>query len=361
MTVTKNIYKVTKTKQLIDLNNDKVNFKLTFNVKSANNEPFYTLIVNQTSLDNGDELNYKNVTNGSIAGEIVSDKNNYQNYFLIIKADSPCDCEVTIDIEEIQPNLQQIQNDQMQQQMQQQMMQQQQMQQQMMQQQQMQQQMMQQQQMQEKDIGVLVNNEEKTDSETESPTSSSPLNPFEESSLNWKYIIIGVVILGLGIYAYYYFSTRKTEDKTPEDVNYTANVINKDVQQLSNDIAKSSPLPSNKSNKTSRYNSSNNSHNSLYGYSDDSRYGSSNNSNYGSPSPYESSNNSTSSSSPSLTPNSAVSSKLSSKQNSRVPSANNSKYSSSSKRSISKDAVIVDGPILTKNSDLINKLKMLNS
>ena len=359
MTVTKNIYKVTKTKQLIDLNNDKVNFKLTFNVKSVNNEPFYTLIVNQTSLDNGDELNYKNVTNGSIAGEIVSDKNNYQNYFLIIKADSPCDCEVTIDIEEIQPNLQQIQNDQMiqQQQMQQQQMQQQQMQQQQIQQQQMmqqqqqlqqqqlQQQQMQEQQMQEQQMQEKDVNEEKTD-ETE-----SPLNPFEESSINWKYIIIGIVLIGLGIYAYYYFSSRKSEDKNQEDVNYTANVINNtDVQKLSNEVIKSSspsPLPSAKS---SRYNSSNNSRNSRYGYSDDSRYGS----------PYGSS---TSSSSPRSTPNSTVSSKVSSKQNSRVPSGNNSKYSSSnsiSKRSISKDAVIVDAS-KPNNSDLIEKLKMLNS
>ena len=342
MTVTKNIYKVTKTKQLIDLNNDKVNFKLTFNVKSSNNEPFYTLIVNQTSLDNGDELNYKNVTNGSIAGEIVSDKNNYQNYFLIIKADSPCDCEVTIDIEEIQPNLQQIQNDQM---MQQQMIQQQQMQQQqMIQQQQMQQQqqMIQQQQMQQQqEKDVLVNNDEKPN-ETESPT-SSPLNPFEESSINWKYIIIGAVLLGLGIYAYYYFSSRKSEDKNQEDVNYTANVINSDVQQLSNEAVKTSPVPSNKS---SRYNSSNNSYNSRnsqYGYSDNSRYGS----------PYDSSTSSSSS-------NSKVSSKVSSKASSRVPSGNNSKYSSSSKNSISKDAVIVDASQIP-NSDLIEKLKLLNS
>ena len=112
----KEVYKITKTKQLIDLNNDFVNFNLTFNVKSTNKEPFYALVVHQKNLDNGDELDYKHVNSGNISGEFSSDTNVLYNYFLIIKADEPCECEVTINLQEIPPDTEKIKQQQAQQQ-----------------------------------------------------------------------------------------------------------------------------------------------------------------------------------------------------------------------------------------------------
>ena len=69
----KNI-KLTPIKQLIDLNGDKVNFDLTFNATSANKVPFDALVVTQKMLDSETPLEYKKVTEGTINGNIVSDK-----------------------------------------------------------------------------------------------------------------------------------------------------------------------------------------------------------------------------------------------------------------------------------------------
>jgi hypothetical protein len=97
-------YSVSKVKQLIDLNGDSVNFEIKFKVSSHNQEPFDILVVDQTTLDNTSELKYKNITNGSVGGQLRNDKNNYQNHFLIIKADSPCECDVEIEKVELPVN-----------------------------------------------------------------------------------------------------------------------------------------------------------------------------------------------------------------------------------------------------------------
>ena len=88
-------------KQLVDLNGDTTNFDLTFSVTSKDKALFDVIVVDQTTLDSNPSLDYKHVTNGSISGNIVSDKGVYQNYFLMLKADTPCQCEVITEIKEI--------------------------------------------------------------------------------------------------------------------------------------------------------------------------------------------------------------------------------------------------------------------
>ena len=105
MTIIENIYNVGKIKQLVDLNSDKTNFELNFKVASKNKLPFYALVVNQRNLDNDEKLDYKHVTNGNISGNIVSDKDVYQSYFLLLKADETCECNVSIDIKDIPANI----------------------------------------------------------------------------------------------------------------------------------------------------------------------------------------------------------------------------------------------------------------
>ena len=97
-------YSVSKVKQLIDLNGDSVNFELKFTVKSRDNSPFDISVVDQDTLDSNSELKYRNVTNGSISGQLKQDKNVYQNHFLILKADSPCECDVEIEKTELDIN-----------------------------------------------------------------------------------------------------------------------------------------------------------------------------------------------------------------------------------------------------------------
>jgi hypothetical protein len=81
-------------RQLVDLNGDSTNFEISFKVTCNDDTPFYLLVVDQYTLDNNEELEYKKVKN-SISGNIVTDENIYQNYFLILKSDTPC----VVDIE----------------------------------------------------------------------------------------------------------------------------------------------------------------------------------------------------------------------------------------------------------------------
>jgi len=96
MATNRQTHQIGKIKKLIDLNGDTINFDITFRVATRNKEPFDLLVVDQTTLDNNPNLEYKRVDNGSISGNIVQDKNIYQNYFLILKAENPCECDVEI-------------------------------------------------------------------------------------------------------------------------------------------------------------------------------------------------------------------------------------------------------------------------
>lgn len=89
-------YTLNKVRQLIDLNGDTTNFEISFKASTKNKEPFEMLIVDQTTLDNTPTLEFKKAVNGEIAGNIVQDKNIYQNYFMVLKADNPCQCDVEI-------------------------------------------------------------------------------------------------------------------------------------------------------------------------------------------------------------------------------------------------------------------------
>ena len=81
-------------KQLIDLNGDKVNFELQFKVDSTDGSEFDALVVTQEMLDSGAEINYQKA-NGTISGNIISDKGEYQSYLLILKSDTPTEVVVS--------------------------------------------------------------------------------------------------------------------------------------------------------------------------------------------------------------------------------------------------------------------------
>ena len=72
-----------KIKQLIDLNENVVNFELNFKITAKNGESFFAAVTTQETLDSGDQLEYQTV-NGTISGNIVSDENIYKNYFLLL-------------------------------------------------------------------------------------------------------------------------------------------------------------------------------------------------------------------------------------------------------------------------------------
>ena len=90
------VYKVTPQKQLIDLNGDLTNFDITFTATCKEGHNFDALVVDQRTLDGPEPLVYKKVNQGQIGGNIISDKNVYQNFFLVLKSDEPCDVEVSV-------------------------------------------------------------------------------------------------------------------------------------------------------------------------------------------------------------------------------------------------------------------------
>jgi hypothetical protein len=100
MTTTKNTYTLGKIKQLVDLNGDSTNFELSFVVTCKEDTLFQVLVVDQTTLDNDPDLKYKDVTK-TISGDIRADKNIYQNYFLILKSDTPCKVDVELTKKEL--------------------------------------------------------------------------------------------------------------------------------------------------------------------------------------------------------------------------------------------------------------------
>jgi len=102
------IYKLNNIKQLIDLNKDKKNFELDFQVESSDGKHFDALVVTQEMLDSETPLEYQKAE-GFISGKIVADKDIYQNYFLLLKSNEPVECKVMVNVKDILPNLQQQQ------------------------------------------------------------------------------------------------------------------------------------------------------------------------------------------------------------------------------------------------------------
>lgn len=103
-TSTTNVYQISSIRQLVDLNQDMINFNIDFHVKSENGEAFECLVIDQQTLDSEETLQYKKVP-GVINGSVSSYKNIYQSYYLILRADEPCNVEVTLNIERLEDNL----------------------------------------------------------------------------------------------------------------------------------------------------------------------------------------------------------------------------------------------------------------
>lgn len=168
-------YSVSNVKQLIDLNGTSTNFDISFQVKSQNKEPFDILVVDQTTLDNTPKLEYKRIEAGEISGSLKNDKNVYQNYYLILKAEKPCQCDVTINKKEIPKQTQPVPQ----------------------------------------------------------PTQSNPVqnsqpnpysvNPPTKSNINWVKIVLIVAVVGVGGYFLYRMTRKKDNDNHNSGINERMN------------------------------------------------------------------------------------------------------------------------------------------
>jgi len=100
MPLTKKIYNIANRQTLVDLNGDSINFKLDFQVGNKDNKEFEMLVVTQSTLDSGKPIEYKKVQ-GSMSGNMLSDKNVYQNYYLILRAQEPTEITVELNFEKL--------------------------------------------------------------------------------------------------------------------------------------------------------------------------------------------------------------------------------------------------------------------
>jgi hypothetical protein len=217
-------YKLSKVKQLIDLNGDLTNFNLTFKVDSLDGSDFEAIVVDQTTLDNNTSLDYKTAP-GTISGSIIADKNVYQNYFLLLRSNNPCECNVNIEVEKIEANPEFLKLEQ----------------------EILQQEMLQQQQQNERYVQQPTqpvpppNNEivEKSENETETKKS--------KFKLNWKIILAIIVVIALIGVGYYFYRKRKSNQNAKEvkvckviENNKPAEVIEVDnTQYLGDDVGDS--------------------------------------------------------------------------------------------------------------------------
>lgn len=175
-------YTVNSQRQLVDLNGDSKNFDLTFTCTSKDGAPFEVLVVDQATLDSTPTLQYKKA-NGTISGNIVADKNVYQNYFLVLKADKPCEVTVKTIKKDIQPK-------------------------------------------------VPPQNQRPVMQAP--PPRPPPLKPPQKpSSSKWKIIAIAIVVLGGGALLYYFYKQSKKKSSITEATTTNTPVV------------PSSPAPSN--------------------------------------------------------------------------------------------------------------------
>lgn len=97
----KKIYTLGKTKQLIDINGESVNFEATLRITTKNKEPFNFIVLDQNTLDTAPAIEYKNAEGGEATSNIKVENNVFQNYYLVLKSDTPCICEVEINKQEL--------------------------------------------------------------------------------------------------------------------------------------------------------------------------------------------------------------------------------------------------------------------
>jgi len=154
--------------KLVDLNGETTNFDLTFNVNCKTKDSFQIVVVDQATLDNNPELEYRNADDGQISGNIISDKNIYQNYFLCLKSEKPCVVDITIDKKEIEPK-------------------------------------------------PKVPVESKTEQNTTKSTATlnniknSHLQRSNPRKINWKLILIVLILIAGGLFIYYFFIKKTTD------------------------------------------------------------------------------------------------------------------------------------------------------
>jgi hypothetical protein len=189
MSVTKKTHTLGKINQLIDLNGDSTNFDASFTVTCKDDTNFSLSVVDQATLDSEKEIEYKDAKN-TISGNIVVDHNSYQNYYLILKSDTPCIVDVEFTKKELPKNDKQPQQQQ--------------------------QKSQQQQRPQSQQQYPQPQQQQLHKQQLNQPQMRQPI---QESTINWKKILLISVVVVAGIALLYYFYRKNATDKPVDSDN----------------------------------------------------------------------------------------------------------------------------------------------
>lgn len=85
-------------KHIIDINEDRKNFQASFLVQSQNNQPFEAIVISQSDMDNMEQFPFKQSVDGVFSGEIESNQNRSETYFLILRSKAEVSVNVQIQI-----------------------------------------------------------------------------------------------------------------------------------------------------------------------------------------------------------------------------------------------------------------------
>lgn len=173
--------------QLLDLNKDIVNFVLNFNIVAEENKHFFVIILTQKDVDkyeNLDDIEMK-MAPGKISGSITVKDNVFENYILLLKSNDNCKVNIELEIEEIEPELNQPEINNVQENF-------------------------------DENMQISMNNDDNV--------------AFYKKT--WFWVILFIVLLMVGYLAYSHIQNRKENHQLKENINHAAN-ISKD--SVSND------------------------------------------------------------------------------------------------------------------------------
>ena len=97
--ITEKTYSIGPERCLIDLNSDFMNFKVDLIIKSDEKTEFEYAIVEKSNLD---KVNYKKVIHEA-KDNIYKQENKTEKYYLVVRADQKCDCNIIIEFTELPP------------------------------------------------------------------------------------------------------------------------------------------------------------------------------------------------------------------------------------------------------------------
>lgn len=166
--------------QLLDLNKNRVNFKLNFNVVEEENKHFSIIILTQKEVDkykNLDDIQMK-VAPGKISGTITVNDNKFDNYILLLKSNDNCKVKLDFEIEEIEPNS--VQED--------------------------------------------FNNVENINAHNVSNDMDSNSDNIPLYRKNWFWVVLVVLVLVIGYFGYNYIQNRNTNFKMNQDIKNASKI-----------------------------------------------------------------------------------------------------------------------------------------